>query len=433
MYFSFELVDVKCNAVLSSDDSPWGKQDGIRVYFLVFTGSNQKGLLESGRELPEPDLVDNYVFYPGKVTVLRNFPPQNASSWKIDFIDVSEGDNVWAAVIGVNEGLPYVAGGGGGFAGKLGEAGIKTYLQAIQAPVSLDLLDVALDAINNAPECRGVAFAYEVVFSARYLFANYFTQLTNTMTLNAANSTQGLQIISRPKNTSGCGTPGYEVRLRVTLEQQPEVVVEKASAKVGQGIPRLFKPKFTLCADPGRPIEVWPVLFSEEIDLSAKNFYLPTETIWQIEGETINTPSGVLTFTKEASFPADGSKMTKPINIAFSVSTVGGQDRLVLKNDPSDGNYSIRVSLLLKFFDNQPPLLFYDDYITVVGQILDGNQAYWDYLKCLEHFRETVTRYVRHNEWIRPGTPIEQVETLERDLLQLMQIFQGRVNLSQLP
>src|SRR5438874_10278956 len=160
MYFSFQLMDVKCNAVLSSDDSPWGKHDGIRVYFLVLTGNNQRELLISGREFPEPDLVDNYSFSPGTQLVLHDYPPQNAPNWLIDLIDVNEADTVWCAVIGINEGMPYVAGGGGGLSGKLGEAGIKTFLTASNTPVSLDLIDVALDQINQAPECRGVEFAY---------------------------------------------------------------------------------------------------------------------------------------------------------------------------------------------------------------------------------------------------------------------------------
>lgn len=140
MNFSFELLDVRCDAVLSTDDSPWGKFDGIRVYFLALTGSNQRVLLISGREFPEPDIADNYYFFPGKKIDLHSFPPQNAPTWDTGLLDVNEGDNVWCAVIGINEGLPYIAGGGGGITGKLGEAGIKTFLTGANIPVSLDLL-----------------------------------------------------------------------------------------------------------------------------------------------------------------------------------------------------------------------------------------------------------------------------------------------------
>jgi len=39
MRFSVKLLDLKCNAVLSGEESPWGKNDGIRVFFIVFNES----------------------------------------------------------------------------------------------------------------------------------------------------------------------------------------------------------------------------------------------------------------------------------------------------------------------------------------------------------------------------------------------------------
>jgi len=39
MRFSAKLLDLKCNAVLSGDESPWGANDGIRVFLIAFNES----------------------------------------------------------------------------------------------------------------------------------------------------------------------------------------------------------------------------------------------------------------------------------------------------------------------------------------------------------------------------------------------------------
>jgi hypothetical protein len=74
MQFSFKLLNIKCNKVLSGEDSPWGERDGIRVFFLAFTGSGYRYLRVSDREYPPPDMVENYSFVPGKTLDLAFFP-----------------------------------------------------------------------------------------------------------------------------------------------------------------------------------------------------------------------------------------------------------------------------------------------------------------------------------------------------------------------
>jgi hypothetical protein len=95
-------------------------------------------------------------------------------------------------------------------------------------------------------------------------------------------------------------------------------------------------------------------------------------TIWQIDGQTISAPSGTFPLNKEVTFPVDGTRVSRSVTVGFSVSAVGGTDKLVLTNDPQDGNYSVRVTLLLKFFDNQPPLVFYDDDMRSSARELKG-------------------------------------------------------------
>src|SRR5262245_543328 len=113
MFFTFKLRSVQCNAVLSGEDSMWGQNDGIRVFFLVLTGSGFRQLIISGREFPPPDVMESYSFVPGKKLDLDLFLPMNAADWETDPVDVGETDTVSIAVVGINEGVPYVAGGGG--------------------------------------------------------------------------------------------------------------------------------------------------------------------------------------------------------------------------------------------------------------------------------------------------------------------------------
>src|SRR5437588_174609 len=195
MNFSFKVLDLKCNSVLSSDDSPWGAEDGIRLMLFVWTGTQHNESIISGREFPEPDLVDNYKFTPGTQLDLWKYPPQNKSTWETDPIDVGDGENVWLAVIGVNEGLPSVEGGGGGVVGGIFLFAVEEFVKALvggackdphtevaQAPTAaavgtgFELLNKELAAVNAPDDCRGVAFAYETVFSARYLFSEHITR-----------------------------------------------------------------------------------------------------------------------------------------------------------------------------------------------------------------------------------------------------------------
>src|SRR5688572_11583303 len=108
MLFSFKLLSVKCNAVLSGEDSPWGNSDGIRVFFFALTGSQSHPVLISGSEFGPQDMTTCYKFVPGKTLDLNNFPPTNFPSWETANFDVAEADLVELVVVGINEGLSYV-------------------------------------------------------------------------------------------------------------------------------------------------------------------------------------------------------------------------------------------------------------------------------------------------------------------------------------
>jgi hypothetical protein len=95
-------------------------------------------------------------------------------------VNVGETDKVSIAVIGLNEGLPYLAGGGGfGMGNKATIEGTEELLKTMAEKaakarlkgadlvanpaisVAFELLKNYIEELNSAADCRGVAFAFE--------------------------------------------------------------------------------------------------------------------------------------------------------------------------------------------------------------------------------------------------------------------------------
>lgn len=91
-------TEILCNQTLSSDDAPWGHIDGIRLYFVIEVGFRVPEVMVSGRELQEPDLVDNYTLTPGKVFDLTRYPPQGKADWESRVFNIDEGNLVILSV-----------------------------------------------------------------------------------------------------------------------------------------------------------------------------------------------------------------------------------------------------------------------------------------------------------------------------------------------
>src|ERR1700710_344942 len=236
MLFSFELLRVECERVLSTKDSPWGAEDGVRVFFIVLTTGGFHEVLVSGREYPPPDAVDNWSFVPGKAFSLDQFPPQNGADWKFTPPSgLSDIDSVMITVLGVNEGLAYVAGGGGvdssqkanlkvfeeiaskgsekageELLGKAGEAAGAAVFGA-----AWSLIEGLIEELNKFPDCRGVAFCYPIEVNMRKLLLDHLTATGTTHHVDGSSPTTGLALVAAAQHPAGCGSPQYSVDLGI--------------------------------------------------------------------------------------------------------------------------------------------------------------------------------------------------------------------------
>lgn len=437
MNFSFELVDVKCNSVLSTKDSDWGKRDGIKIYYLAFTGSGHRSLMISGGDYPgTPD--DQHVFTPGKKLVLRDFPPSNAPNWVTPQMNVRETDNIWVAIIGINEGLASIQGGGGS-GSETASTWIVEFLQYIagmvkdmeEVPIGSAMnvgyanLNYILGQINTTKNCQGVAFAHEMVFSVPYLVEKLINikQRSTTIVIGRETAEQGLSIINVPKKSPDCGRPDYEVTLKMNLHLEPNVSVTDVINSKWSGLMTRFTPRTNLCVTPNM-IAVWPVFYNRTISLLPNFNFSIIKMIWKIEDVEIYENFGTLRLNKEVVFPASDKRVIKDVTIDFEISSVGGINKIKLKTHGDDGNYLLNISILLKYYDDQSPKVVYEEEIYVNGQDVYGNPAYYDYLSCLENFRKTVFKYVKHQNRLHPRTPIESVLKFERDVIRIARASQ---------
>jgi hypothetical protein len=291
-----------------------------------------------------------------------------------------------------------------------------------------DQLNHAIDAINNAPDCRGVAFAYELVFSAKYLFANHFKRKSRTLMLGTQNAVQGLHIANRARTSPNCGQPNYEATLNVVRETQPMVAVTDTAGSERQGQIQLFTPTFTRCANTQGDIYVWPILRDRTITFIPDFFFGTIPMIWKIDDIEIHDVEGFLKPTKEVYIPVNNAAMAQPVTIDFTVSAVGGTNKLTLNTHGADGNYYVKISLLLQFFDSQPPMVFFEEDVFIDGQQVDGGPAYHDYLDCvLEYIRTGYKIYMR--QWVSPGTPRDQKLEFERNVLEIARMLSSEIRI----
>jgi len=436
MDFSFRLVDVKCNAVKSSAASPWGAKDGIRIYFLVFSGSGHWDLAISGREYPEPEVADNFSFVPGKTMLLHDFPPTTSPSWTFRLNDISETDHVWVAVIGINEGLPYVAGGGGGGESKIGFSAIQEFTKWIADAklhsattehalnFGFEQLNHGIAGINSASECRGLAFAYELVFSARYLFAQHFKKKRRTLVLGT--QIGGLDILNKATPSPGCGVPNYEATLEVVRETLPTVDMTDIPGKERQGQIQEFNQTFKRCENTQRSIYAWPILRDRTVTFIPSFFFATIPMIWKIDVAEISDAQGSRKVNTEVHFPVSDTKIVQDVIIDFTHSALGGINKLTLNTHGEDGNYSVKISLLLKFFVNQPPMVFYEEDIVIEGQQVDGGDDYDAYLDCVLDYVRTGYK-IHARQWVSPGTPRDQKLEFERNVLAMGRMLSGEI------
>lgn len=426
MLFTFRLAKITCHSVLSTEDSDWGAADGIRVYFLVTSTAGKPELLISGREYPPPDATDNYHFVPGKSLDLDQFPPVGAADWETPPIDVSPGEFATLTVIGLNEGLAFVGGGGGAAPSQTGarvaieEFSKEFYEEAMEhAPeaaavtgqvwlaVALALLEKLIEKLNESGNCRGVAFAYSVDVSLGRLLATHLTKKTEVTKVNTSQAITPLHIATVVNRPPGCGTPSYELELETVRHQAIGLKVEEGYASPRSGPPRAFEATWERCATEGE-MRVWTEYFDREFTIRPTvPHYTLFHPTWHIDGVPVPASGGSVKLTKQVYLAADPSPQTRDVTIECEVESLADAQALRIETKGIDGNFAFLVSLRYKLADVAPWVTFHETDVFVDGQQLAGNEAYQQYLDCVSAFFRTVTSYkqqkVRLDPRPRPG------------------------------
>ncbi|MFF9090990.1 tetratricopeptide repeat protein, partial [Streptomyces sp. NPDC014991] len=450
MQFSFRLRSVTCRSVLSTDDSPWGRQDGIRVVLIAYSANGYHDFLISGREFPEPDLVENYVFVPGKSLNLDNFPPVGRPDWTLKPVPFGESaDVVKIAVVGINEGLPF-AGGGGGFNSvthegfkqlteQLAEKASLGITAAVGLEVAFELLKTALEGLNG-PDCRGVAFVYQTDLSLKKLLQDHLHRKSITHVLGTANGNQALGIVSNVGVPAGCGRPSYEAALQATREEPLSLDVQDRASEPRAGDSVEFLPSVKLCR-PAEPIFVRPTLFDREITLIPSFHYPSLKPMWRIEDEEVTTDQGVMELQVEVQRPGNEHVTNGKVTVGHRREEVGGIERLILSTTGDDGNYLLSVGLFLNFEGNIPPpptpfVEFDHAFVSVEGFRITGNAAYDQYLSCVEHLGKVFAKLWPQRPklaiGLEPVNPIAELRRFEDAVLSVGRVFNGETTLDQL-
>jgi hypothetical protein len=473
MLFSFKLLSVTCNAVLSGEDSPWGNADGIRVFFFPLTGSQTHPVLISGSEFGPQDMTTCYKFVPGKTLELNNFPPTNFPSWETANFDVAETDFVELVVVGINEGLSYVAGGGGFGGGEAHLAGfeelsqqmneeaakntanmqqiindpvkLKEFLEAgktasevagaVGISVGFKLLEDMIKELNKASDCRGVAFAFMVRQSFTRLFMDHMFKNTSTLVLNAATAMSPLHIASLSHFPSGCHTPNYQVTVEIRRKEELFLTASEKKLSSVPGAPREHNPEGNLCEPKEGGMRIWPVFYDYEFTLEPSFLkYRTLNQSWRIEEFLIpEHDDDTLTLTKSVEKPVEPGKPTELVKMEYRDITTGGKHQLKIKTFGKHGNYILKVRLEFQLTKNHPAVVFREENVFVFGQTIQGDEAYYKYLSCLEHIEGMMKKYVPVHRFIRPGSPIEEVIRFEGNVLSLRRLLTGAEEIPSAP
>jgi hypothetical protein len=407
--FSVLPLKISCESVLSTNSSPWGARDGIRLYCLLTTSGNFRQLLVSGRQFPPPDLVDNYLFTPGAELDLSSFPPHGRTNWESGEIELGSSDFLSIVLIGLNEGLPYIAGGGGfggpgqrGFyeaqkslAGKLADAASKAVEGTAGALTDgiFEALKTLLEELNSYSDCRGVAFAHSVVLNRKTLL---FETLHGPFVLKPLIDEVG--IASSLLIKQGCGRPRYSVPASIRRTFTTTLTASTTITSTVQGadsVPVTASTAIAACKPQG-PMLQWVSLMDRSTSITSSSWFSECSPTWTINGVTVPLESGTLTVPVNAtSYVRSGSKFTQqesPREITIDYQQpedIGGARRLVLDTKGSDGAFTLTIGLHYNFegtYDHSRPqgeIEIATTQVWIAGQTLAGNEAYEAYEDCV--------------------------------------------------
>lgn len=404
MEFTFKPTETTCNQTLSSEESPWGSEDGLRFYFMVEVGFQNPEFMASDRTFPPPDAVDNHPIKAGEKLLLSDFPPQNRSNWESRIFNIDEGDLVTICLIGMNEGLPYVAGGGGsGEDDTLGQAfatGIKVFVGSVEVPVIGPLIEEGIDLakeLSQFPDCTGTVFIYKRQFTGTQLIAELIkSNRRKTLTFSKNQSL-------RTQFAGGdCHVPDYEVKLDIKLKSHLAITDESRDLKTYIGDREEFIPKFTFCAPEDAPIEVWAVSYDKEISFRP-NFNLKLiDFYWEVLGHRISNSNGDITRQLNVRKQPNNKSASENVTVSYEVDF---NKNLTVVTRGEEGAFTLTVKAFLQLSSQDPPLIIYSNHYLVEGQEMEGDENYRAYQKCVEAFWRKIRSYVLVKQRLAPGEP----------------------------
>lgn len=458
MKVSFELLEILCNRTLSSKNSDWGAKDGIRVYMMATTTGGDHRVLVGGREYPPPDICDNYMFVPGKTLNLKTFLPHNAPNWTIGPLEINiDRDDVRLVILGINEGLPWIGGGGGyGTSAKAklksfeeiakkaseegaakvsaaeaaghaaGEAGKTLGASAFSA--AWVVFEGLIEQLHHTEDCRGVAFLYDLTVNGPKLLRNHLVAKHTTHRLGSNDAQSILAITEQMKISAGCGSPDYEVGFRITRVDDLHMAVDDVPGTARSGPRSSITLRMEKCRPrfPDSEMLTWPVFVDRTITLTPSLYPATLKATWYVDGIELARQSDTIMLTKHGDVFAGDSFAERTVEIEYERITWQGIENLVLKTKGEHGNYRLEVKLRFNFEGVVPiwPDPWADFCPTVVwvdGVSLDGNAAWRQYIRCV--IRETAQQAMINYlpvDWQpeKPG-PVE-IAVLERQVTQFV-------------
>lgn len=404
MQFKFAPTEIVCKQHSSSEGSPWGSQDGLRFYFMVEVGFQKPEFMVSNRTYPPPDISDNHPIKAGQTLILKDFPPQNRANWESRVFDIDEGDLVTIGLIGINEGLPYVAGGGGGDADDtLGGAfavGIKVFADSASIPVVSSLIEQGIDLaqeLSRFPDCTGTVFIYKQQYTGKQLIAELIkSHKRKTLTFSKNQS------IVTHSGHEHCHSPDYEVKFEFRLISQIAIAEQEEDINTYVGDREDFIPRWTFCVPDGASIQVWAINRDKRIAFRPSFNFSQIDLFWVVEGQRISLDEGDIPVLKNVVRQPNNKSSTENVTIHY---VVDFSKNLFLTTKGAEGSFSIRVEAYLQLISHEAPFVIYSTHYHVDGQGMDGDENYYMYLKCVEGIWNKMMSYVLVKPRLVPGEP----------------------------
>lgn len=427
MRVALEPTTLYCDSTLSSAAAPWGKGDGLRLFFFVETGSGKFVRMVSSND-PLGSSSGSWLLTDGEQIALSQYPPDGGSSWSTGELVIEETETVSIVVVGVNEGWDYIAGGGGSdpviaavLAILVGATALappaKSFSGKLMATIAKgkfkSLIDLTSKIDASSEDCSGVAFAYKQTFTGTDLLLRCLPGRGRT-TVNWDLS----QIPVAP----GCSTPAYRIDVLLRLLDPVDVEFSDQAGSPVSGEPSAYRPasNVTPCNVDG--IAIWPVSTNRTLTFKYPARYRLLDYRWSIGGQALTSVDGSVSLVTTVERFPEFDPAVESVTLWYR--REDDDTRLVIETEGGQGNFSVPVALELT--GSGGVLRSFKSVAYVVGQEVAGNDRYAEWKDCVAAFSSTIDRIgLRYRAPIRlPGLPSEPIATI-REIARLSAILKG--------